>query len=260
VNPTPRPNRLAEIIDLSRQVAEPGRDLVILAEGNISLRTGPTSMVVKATGSEMRRAGADDFVEVDLREYWDMIDQADIDDDAVTQTFARAWLAGSGRPSVESLLHAVCIELPEIDAVIHTHPVAVNALLCSDQAELLVAGNLFPDQIVVLGRHSLLIPYVDPGLELARHVREALGVHRDQHGGYPKAIYLRNHGLFALGASIEDALQITEMAVKVARVLLGALAAGRPSFMDERSVERIDTRPDEILRRSILSATHGARD
>ena len=117
-----------------------------------------------------------------------------------------------------------------------------------------MAGSLFPDQIVVMGRHSLLVPYVDPGLGLARHVREALRAHQDRHGSYPKAIYLQNHGLFALGSSPDDATHVTEMAVKTARILLGALSVGRPVYLDERDAERIDTRPDEVLRRSMLNS------
>jgi hypothetical protein len=46
------------------------------------------------------------------------------------------------------------------------------------------------------------------------------------------------------------------MAVKSARVLLGALAAGSPAFLEAASAERIDTRPDEALRRRLLTGTH----
>ena len=56
----------------------------------------------------------------------------------------------------------------------HTHPVPVLALLCSPHAEALATHLLFPDQIVVLGRRPLFVPYVDPGLALARRVRDDL--------------------------------------------------------------------------------------
>ena len=39
------------------------------------------------------------------------------------------------------------------------------------------------------------------------------------------------------------------MAVKTARAMLGAYAAGGPRFMTERDVARIHTRPDELYRR-----------
>ena len=84
-------------------------------------------------------------------------------------------------------------------AVGHTHPVPVLSLLCSRHAESLATEMLFPDQIVVLGRRPLFVPYVDPGLALARRVRDDLARHVTRHGEPPKAIYLGNHGLFALG-------------------------------------------------------------
>ena len=66
-------------------------------------------------------------------------------------------------------------------------------------------------------------------------------------------IYLRNHGLFALGRDPEDALAITMMAVKCARALQGALAVGHPTYLDDALAARIDTRLDEQLRRARLA-------
>jgi ribulose-5-phosphate 4-epimerase/fuculose-1-phosphate aldolase len=80
-------------------------------------------------------------------------------------------------------------------------------------------------------------------------------------GGAPKVIYLQNHGMFALGASDREVLQITEMAVKVAKVILGSFAAGGPVYLEPEHVARIDSRPDEILRRAALSgAAHAAQE
>ncbi|MEV7631943.1 class II aldolase/adducin family protein [Microbacterium sp. NPDC089318] len=252
-------SRLAEIVALSRLVAEPHRDLVILAEGNTSLRTGPDRMIVKTTGSAMATAGEDDFVEVDLQPLWALIDSDRDGDQAVAEVFRTSVRNGSGRPSVEALLHAVCQRLDGVDAVIHTHPTPVNAVLCSDQAEQLIHGALFPDQIVVLGRRPLFVPYVDPGLPLAREVARLLSDYLDEYKEWPRAIYLQNHGLFALGSSVEAAVRVTNMAVKHSQVLLGAGSIGRPVFLSSEQADRIDTRPDELLRRHILEQPLEAR-
>ena len=58
---------LRTLVELSRTLGEPGRDLVILAEGNTSIRTGPDRMLVKASGSQLGTAADEDFVEVDIR-------------------------------------------------------------------------------------------------------------------------------------------------------------------------------------------------
>jgi len=244
---------LAEIVRVSREVGDPAKDLVILAEGNTSVRTSAGRMLVKASGANLATAVDDDFVEVELEVLMRLIRDGSGDDADVATGLAEATTWGTKRPSVESLLHAVCQSIPEVTTVIHTHPTPVNALLCSDQADALVAGSLFPDQIVVLGQRQLLVPYVDPGLPLAHHVLTEIERFTAENGTHPRAIYLRNHGMFALGTRSDEAVQVTAMAVKSARVLLGALAAGGPVYLDQANADRIDTRPDELLRRRLLA-------
>lgn len=241
------------IIELSRSIGRPEKDLVILAEGNTSLRTDGDHMLVKASGSSLMNAGAEDFVEVNLPLLMELIKSGPQSDDCVAEVMRTATVQGTKKPSVESLLHAVCLDQPNVHAVVHTHPVAVNSLLCSDRADALADGSLFPDQIVVLGRRPLLVTYVDPGLPLAQEVHVRLSNYIATHGVTPKVIYLRNHGMFALGKDAEEASQITSMAVKCARVILGALAIGRPTYLTTENEERIHTRPDEVYRRQILS-------
>lgn len=243
-------------VAFSRTLGEPQRDLVVLAEGNTSLRGDDGSMLVKVSGSRLATATTDDFVSVGHAALLALVDSDDDADDADVAAALAASRRDRGdadrRPSVESLLHAVCYDDPVVGAVAHTHPTPVVSLLCSDRAESLVAGSLFPDQIVVLGRHQLLVDYLDPGLPLARGVLAAVRNHRERHGRGPRAIYLRNHGLFALGRDPDDAVAITTMAVKCARILHGALAVGEPIYLSDELATRIDTRPDEQLRRARL--------
>jgi rhamnose utilization protein RhaD (predicted bifunctional aldolase and dehydrogenase) len=261
------------LVELSRQLGRPDRRWAVLAEGNTSVALGDGRMLVKASGASMAVAQPGDFVEMDTAAVLRLVDApvgvhrdaADIstnvdgaaDDEAVRALFAAA-SSGGRCPSVEALLHAVCLDLPGVDAVGHTHPVPVNALLCSPRASLLVDGSLFPDQIVVLGTDPLLVPYIDPGLKLARAARRMLRERLAATGAAPKVVYLQNHGMFALGASTAEVLQITEMAVKVAEVILGSLPAGGPVFLADADVARIDTRPDELLRRAALAAANAA--
>lgn len=240
-----------QLAELARQLGRADRDWAILAEGNVSSLSDGRTVKVKASGAWMSSATADDITEVGLSDLLALIDDPTAGDADVARVFdAAAARSGGRRPSVESLLHAVCLDRPGVTVVGHTHPVSVNALLCSEHAGLLTSGALFPDQIVVLGTNPLLIPYIDPGLRLAQEVRRRL----HDVDATPRVIYLQNHGMFALGASAAEVEQITAMADKVARVILGALAAGGPVFMDDAEVARIDTRPDELLRRAALAA------
>jgi rhamnose utilization protein RhaD (predicted bifunctional aldolase and dehydrogenase) len=253
-------NPVDDLLALSRKLGEPARQLAILAEGNTSARLDDDRMLVKASGSWLARLTEQDLVELRLPTVMALLDDPDAGDVEVAAAFKEAASKGGPRPSVEAILHAVCYAETPVKVVAHTHPIAVNGLLCSSAAELLGEGALFPDQIVVLGRHVLVVPYIDPGLPLARHVRTMLQAFRKEHGTHPKALFLRNHGMFALGASTDEALQITEMAVKVALVLHAAEAAGGAVFLTDEQADRIDSRPDEHHRRRALAHNQKAQE
>lgn len=249
--------KLEALVTLSRALGDPAAGYAILGEGNTSVRTGEDSFLVKASGSSLARAAPDSFVEVRLSAVLALLDAPPGDDDELARALAGCRIAGRERPSVEAALHAVSLTLGGASAVGHTHPVEVNAILCSRRPELIVAGPLFPDQIVVCGRHPLLVPYTDPGIPLAAAFRERLGRHIDAHGRPPKTVYLQNHGLIALGGSESEVLQVTQMAVKAARILLGTLACGGPQPLSEEAADRIETRPDEHHRQARLGLSTG---
>lgn len=244
-------NVTEEIVPFSRQLGDPAAEFAMLGEGNTSMRDGEW-MRVKASGAQLKDATAAEFVWLDIGLADDLLTQGEGDDDVAALFNAIAAEQGR-RPSVEALLHAVIYLETAAAAIAHSHPTAVNALLCSDQAHLLVDGALFPDQIVVLGAHPLLVDYVDPGLALARAVRDQLREHMGATGEAPSVIYLRNHGMFAIGATAEQALGITAMAQKCARVIIGAQSVGQVRFMPTHEVQRIATREDEKYRRTLLA-------
>lgn len=239
---------------LSHILGDPSHDWAILAEGNVSAAAPDGTMFIKASGVSMLHALPEDYVQVRLRPILDLLDDPSADDDAVANALMDSRIdSRDKRPSVEAILHAVCLDATGAAVVGHTHPTSVNALLCSEHASALTSGSLFPDQIVVLGKKQLLMPYTDPGLELARLVRHELTDFIAEHGEAPKVIYLRNHGMFALGGSADEVVQVTQMAVKCARILGGALSVGRPVYLTPAETARIDTRPDELLRRQVLA-------
>ncbi|MGY1707592.1 class II aldolase/adducin family protein [Geodermatophilus sp. SYSU D00697] len=243
---------LTELVQLSRTLGEPGRRFAILAEGNTSQRVGEDLLAVKVTGRSLRDARAEDFVLVSLERLSALVDEPDAGDADVAAYFDEVEAEQGARPSVEALLHVVCVLDAGATTAAHTHPESVNALLCTDRAAVLAEQPLFPDQVVVLGRRALLVPYTDPGVVLAREVRRRLADYVPEHG-LPRAIYLANHGMFALGSSAAQALQVTEMADKTARVLGRALSLGTVVPMTEESVVRIDSRQDEQVRRDALA-------
>jgi rhamnose utilization protein RhaD (predicted bifunctional aldolase and dehydrogenase) len=244
-----------DLVALSHRLADPAADLVVLGEGNTSADLGDGSFLVKASGVPLGRVGEGDLVRLDHAAILALIDDHRMDehDQAGLAARMREATVGAGPPaSIETMLHALALGLPGVAVAGHTHPTAVNTLLCSDRARDLVAGSLFPDQVVVCGAAPRLVPYAEPGLPLARTVRDGLRAHVDTHGVPPRLVYLGNHGIVALGEDAARVTAVTTMAVKAARVLAGALAVGRPAYLDPETVARLDTRPDEAHRRRVL--------
>jgi rhamnose utilization protein RhaD (predicted bifunctional aldolase and dehydrogenase) len=245
---------LNQLVEMSNWIGRPEMDCAILGEGNTSARADDQSFYVKASGYELRTITAQGFVHVAFERVIGLLDCGQLTDQAVKDGLVRAKVdpAIGGHPSVETLLHALCLTLPGVNFVAHTHPVAVNSLTCSANFESAYSGRLFPDEIVVCGPAPLLVPYTDPGVPLARKVKELVDGYIDQWGETPRIILMQNHGLIALGRSPQHVENLTLMAVKTARILLGTLAAGGPRYLSQQDVERIHTRPDEEIRRKLL--------
>lgn len=244
---------LDQLVAMSRNLGRPELDYVILGEGNTSARADEASFWVKASGYEMRTIGRDGFVRVWRDRVLAILDVPDLTDERLKQLLTEAKVdTTGGHPSVETVLHAIALGLEGVNFVGHTHPTAINALTCAAAFETAVSGRLFPDEVVVCGPASVVVPYVDPGVPLARAVAERIDRYLDEYGEVPRVILMQNHGLIALGSTPQQVENITAMAVKAARIRLGTYGAGGPRFMSPAAVRRIHTRPDELLRRKVM--------
>lgn len=161
--------------------------------------------------------------------------------------------ASQPRPSVETFLHAACLRAGAT-WVGHTHMTSALALLCGPGGATVYRRHLFPDAIVVCGLHVAAVPYVDPGLALARAVDAELTRFAAAHGRPPKLLLLENHGVVALGRTAREVLDIHVMTDKWSRALAGAIAAGGPRYLPDEEAARIDARLDEAYRRRRLAA------
>ena len=245
---------LTELVNMSRHLGDPANDYVILGEGNTSAQIDDDSFWVKASGTQLRTVDENSFVQVHFGPVRAMLDGPDLSDEAIKQALIEAKVDPDfpAHPSVETAVHAVCLSLEGVNFVGHTHPTAINMITCSVGFETAFAGRLFPDEIVLCGPAPVLIPYTDPGLPLARAVRERIDAYIDEYGELPRVMHLQNHGLFVLGPTAQQVENITAMMVKTARVLVGTYALGGPHFMTPDNVARIHTRPDEHYRQRVI--------
>lgn len=171
------------------------RGLVSGTGGNVSARLpGQHTFWITATGVPLRRAAPSDCVEVSL------------DGVAVTPGL---------QPSKECRFHAAIYrQRPGINAVAHVHPPFATAFAIRAVPVPLVtvtARARFP------GRTPLVATASSGSIEPAHGVEDALRQHPEA-----VALLLREHGIVAIGKSVEHAYHLAELLEETAQTAIGA--------------------------------------
>jgi rhamnose utilization protein RhaD (predicted bifunctional aldolase and dehydrogenase) len=244
---------LRDLIRMTRNIGNPKYDYIILAEGNTSARIDGGSFFVKASGFSMENIDEKGFVEVSLEPVLSLLTRDRMTDEEIKQSYISATAHYNGiLPSIESILHAICIRGGDAIFVCHTHPTAVNALLCAKGAEKAFSGMIFPDEITLCGPAVLYIDWAQPGLDLAKKVSARIEKFKAKYDMPPRIIVMQNHGLIALGQNSVQVENMTHMFVKACRIRHGTFSVGGPQFLHERDVNRIFDRPDEKYRERLI--------
>jgi len=246
---------LSDLVAMSNALGAPDAHCAILGEGNTSARQDAETFHVKGSGCSLQSMAAGDFVHLRFDRILTLMDGPPADEARIKSVYEQAKVdpAQARRSSVETLFHAVLLGYPGVAVVAHTHPTAVNALTCSLRWSEHLQGRMFPDEAVVLGRDSVFVPYVDPGVVLARTIKSGVDQYRARHNENPKLVYMQNHGVIALGANVTEARNITAMAVKAASIRLGALSAGGINRLSQEVIDHLLERPDEKYRAKALA-------
>ncbi len=242
-----------ELIQLSHELGRPERRYVIIGEGNTSQRADSETFWVKSSGYSLPTITAEGFARIAFAPIMALFDNPPQTLTEEREALRAARVDGGTRyPSVETSFHAMLLFDCGVNCIAHTHPVAVNRLLCSSHAQTFARRRTCPDEVVLCGPESVFVPYVDPGLPLAMAIRQRVRAYMDQYGEAPKVILLANHGLITLAQTATEALNISDMCIKGAEILWGALAVGDPVFLSDEDVMHLYRRPDEIYRRKLF--------
>ncbi|MBI5896537.1 MAG: class II aldolase/adducin family protein, partial [Desulfobacterales bacterium] len=123
------------------------------------------------------------------------------------------------KPSMEAGMHSIIYRRrPDVQAIVHTHQIygSVFALLNTP------IPALFDEVAFSLGTVVDIIPYAVSGSqELAQNVESKLS-------NCANAYIIQNHGILALGKSLDKAILHAELLEKVAHIYCLALSTGKP--------------------------------
>ncbi len=250
-----RTEKIASLLRLSHDLGREDRGLAMLGEGNTSCRLDAETFLVKASGSSLANLQENQLVACRFSALLPLLQGAMLTDAEVEKALLDSRVdQAAPKPSVEAVFHAYFLSLPGIEIVGHTHPIAVNSILCAGDAagRRFAEERRFPDEIVCCGAKSVLVPYVDPGTILARKIQEETDRLITAENRPPRVVLLQNHGLIACGATTGSVLAATLMAEKTARIFVGSASLGGSTALTPHHVARIDSRPDEHYRQRML--------
>lgn len=195
----------AETVDASKVL---GQDpfLVLHGGGNTSVKNDEF-IWAKASGFDLGSLVIEGLVQLRRADLDALLVQDELSDIAMMDGYAAATvLPDQPAPTIEAMFHHA---LP-FTSVLHSHADAIVALTDTVHGLDLVAE--------VFGEDVVLVPYVMPGFELAKVAPELWR----QSGGRARAMVLQHHGLFTMGDTVAEALELHLQLVQWAEAHIAA--------------------------------------
>ncbi len=164
------------------------KGLIAGRDGNISIRTGPDTLLITASGVHKGLMEARHLIEMD---------------------FDGRILSGSMQPSSETMLHVETYrKVPEAGAIIHAHaPWSIAASLSHDFIDL----SMLAEGMLLFGKVEV-VPLREPGSEELAHMSSDAATRSSVH-------ILKAHGVAAWGKDLMDAFCMVEALEQNIRIL-----------------------------------------
>lgn len=199
-----------ELVTLNQ--ALPANNLVVWTSGNVSIRDPETGLVaIKPSGVKFPDLTPESMVVVDL-------------DGNVVE--------GSLHASSDTASHLyIYRHLPEVKGIVHTHSTYATAFAALGKP-IPVCLTAHADEFggsIPCGGFALI-----GGEEIGKAVLEVIGSSR--------AVLLKNHGVFTVGPSGEEAVKAAVMVEDIARTMWLALQIGEPEEIPAEMVARLHHR------------------
>ena len=252
---------MSEIHDLPKLAhtlgAHPAR-LAIWNEGSCAVKHSATGFRVSVAGSTLGTLKSSEVVEFDLEKMTPFLAAEVVSDEELAEAQitsqetgpafheydgnidSEATVPPNREPTTDSLLYAYFFGFEGVTLAAHIHPVEINQITCSPRARQFSDRRSVPNEITAFGSSMLLVPYADPGLQLAKEVKRKMLLWRDRYKTVPKVVLIHNYGMFVLGNSQEELIKTIETTLKAAQIFIGASMLGGPVFLTPTNVTHIE--------------------
>ena len=175
--------------------------------GNVSARTTADEVVLTPTALAYDRMTLDDLVVTDLNGHI---------------------VSGTREPTTESQLHLSCLRRHrDIAAVVHSHAVHASMFAANHQT----IPGVIEEVDLYLGGEVLVCDYHPTGSEA---LGEAVADLLEDRG----AVLLANHGLVTVAQTATEALQMTRLVDRTAKIIWGAKSMGEPRRLPDSARSR----------------------
>jgi rhamnose utilization protein RhaD (predicted bifunctional aldolase and dehydrogenase) len=229
--------RIPELIALIRALATHPARPILGSEGSAALKVSEDRFAVTPRGANLPLLEAETVCEVSLPRMLELAATEALPEGAIDDAVL---YSGGATPSADALLYAFLLSFEGIRFAVHVHPMEVNQITASPRARQFSDRRTLPHEVLVCGSASLLVPYADPGLALAREVQRRMILWRDRYKVTPKLVLVQNHGMFVLAPAAEQIIAIVEMTVKAAQTFIGAAMLGGPVFLTPNNVSSVE--------------------
>lgn len=202
-----------ELLTISKVI---GRDKYLIqgGGGNISIKNEKSTMYIKASGSFLRDMDEKKgYVKLKYKNIFKFFanlhfkDKNHIIENKITDYIENLVIKKGEKPSMEVSMHAFLDKY-----VIHTHPVYLNALLCSQNGRAII-NNIF----ATMRENFIWIDYANPGYMLGYKIYKTImgqssvsTLNSLRETNKAKIYFLENHGLIVTGSKLRFTIQLTK--------------------------------------------------
>jgi len=227
-----------ELLALARALGSHPTRPAIWDEGSLAVQVSRERLIVTRRGAGLTDLEREDLVPLEPAKMCEFASAVMVPS---AEEIASAQLDPEAPPPcLDAMLFAYLLSLEGMRFAAHVHPIVVDQITSSPRARQFADRRTLFNEALSLGSASLLVPYAEPGLPLAREAQRKMALWRDRFKTVPHVILIQNNGVILLGNNLREIIRALEMLMKYAEVFVGASLLGGPVFLTPQQITQVE--------------------